>query len=274
MTKPLAGLLIDEWIEVVPSASETTGMVFQFDQPDAAPPQSHPAGRAAGLGQPGTLVAAAGLARNARPGAHAPVDPDALDELGHYLPALYFALNAARRNGLDRLSPTLTEQRQKENRHALNHHLDEARAAQPQRRHDVGLQARIYDPLWLLARQWQVGEFQGEDDGSPAAGAAGGRVGRLTRYHPGRWPTNACEGQPSARTTPLETLVEREPVRPRARHAERLRCGRRRASTSCACSNSSRCRAATAPTVQQQLSVRRRSTADERAALDADSRVS
>ena len=37
---PLAGLLIDEWVEVVPSASETTAMVFQFDQPDAAPPQS------------------------------------------------------------------------------------------------------------------------------------------------------------------------------------------------------------------------------------------
>src|SRR5437762_13201178 len=27
----------------------------------------------------------------------------------------------------------------------------------------TGLQARIYDPLWLLARQWLVGEFQGED---------------------------------------------------------------------------------------------------------------
>ena len=29
------------------------------------------------------------------------------------------------------------------------------------------LQARIYDPLWMLARQWQLGEFQGEDNGSP-----------------------------------------------------------------------------------------------------------
>ena len=32
-----------------------------------------------------------------------------------------------------------------------------------------GLQARIHDPLWLLARQWQFGEFDGEDTGSPAA---------------------------------------------------------------------------------------------------------
>lgn len=30
------------------------------------------------------------------------------------------------------------------------------------------LQARIRDPLWMLARQWQLGEFQGEDAGAPA----------------------------------------------------------------------------------------------------------
>ena len=28
---------------------------------------------------------------------------------------------------------------------------------------DTSLQARIYDPLWLL--QWQFGEFEGEDNG-------------------------------------------------------------------------------------------------------------
>jgi len=35
-------------------------------------------------------------------------------------------------------------------------------AAQPET-----LKARIYDPLWLLARQWQLGELQGEDNGTP-----------------------------------------------------------------------------------------------------------
>ena len=30
---------------------------------------------------------------------------------------------------------------------------------------DTSLQARIYDPLWLLPRQWQFGEFEGEDNG-------------------------------------------------------------------------------------------------------------
>ena len=44
---------------------------------------------------------------------------------------------------------------------------------------NTGLQARLYDPLWLLARQWQIGEFQGEDNGSPAVGAVARRVGAL-----------------------------------------------------------------------------------------------
>ena len=29
------------------------------------------------------------------------------------------------------------------------------------------LQAPVRDPLWLLSRQWQVSEFEGEDAGSP-----------------------------------------------------------------------------------------------------------
>ena len=28
------------------------------------------------------------------------------------------------------------------------------------------LQARVRDPLWMLTRQWQFGEFQGENTGS------------------------------------------------------------------------------------------------------------
>src|SRR5689334_789204 len=30
------------------------------------------------------------------------------------------------------------------------------------------LAARVRDPLWFLTRQWQFGEFRGEDAGSPA----------------------------------------------------------------------------------------------------------
>src|SRR4051795_1464431 len=32
-----------------------------------------------------------------------------------------------------------------------------------------GLEARVHDPLWLLTRQWQFGEFTAEDAGSPVA---------------------------------------------------------------------------------------------------------
>jgi hypothetical protein len=38
--QPLAGVLIDEWVEVVPSATETTGIALQYDRPSAAPPQT------------------------------------------------------------------------------------------------------------------------------------------------------------------------------------------------------------------------------------------
>jgi len=49
----------------------------------------------------------------------------------------------------------------------------------------TGLQARIYDPLWLLARQWQVGEFQGEDNGSPAQACFQAESAQLTRFQAG-----------------------------------------------------------------------------------------
>ena len=42
--RPLAGLLIDEWVEVVPSRQETTGLTFHYDQPNSAAPQVDAAG--------------------------------------------------------------------------------------------------------------------------------------------------------------------------------------------------------------------------------------
>jgi hypothetical protein len=96
VTQPLAGVLIDEWVELVPSATETTGMVFQYDQPDAAPPQSILLAVPPDMDQPWNLwsiqqvlLETLDLARIRA------VDPDTLDEVGHYLPALYFAVNSA-----------------------------------------------------------------------------------------------------------------------------------------------------------------------------------
>lgn len=96
VNKPMTGLLIDEWVEVVPNAKETTATVFQYDQPDASPPQSILLAVPPDLDQPWTLwslqqvlLEALDLARIRA------VDPEALDEIGHYIPSLYFAANSA-----------------------------------------------------------------------------------------------------------------------------------------------------------------------------------
>jgi len=89
----------------------------------------------------------------------------------------------------------------------------------------AGLQAAIYDPLWLLARQWQLGEFQGEDNGSPAKAQWIGDCGQLTRYAAGPLPDQPVVSGHSfdGHSIPLETLVESEPVRRGAGALERLR---------------------------------------------------
>ena len=74
-----------------------------------------------------------------------------------------------------------------------------------------GLDARVADPLWLLGRQWQAAEFQGEDAGSPAVARLRANVGRITRFASGT-PSSATTGAPyDAAAVPLETVVEREP---------------------------------------------------------------
>jgi hypothetical protein len=92
--QPLAGVLIDEWVEVVPSTTETTGIALQYDQPNAAPPQSILVAVPPDVESPWTtwslqqvLLETLDLARIRA------VDSVTLDEVGHYLPALYFAYN-------------------------------------------------------------------------------------------------------------------------------------------------------------------------------------
>ncbi|HKS10898.1 MAG TPA: hypothetical protein VJS13_15215 [Pyrinomonadaceae bacterium] len=92
--QPLAGVLIDEWVEVIPSPTEITGVALQYDQPNAAPPQTILIAVPPEIGQPWTvwslqqvLLETLDLARIRA------VDSEALDEVGHYLPALYFAVN-------------------------------------------------------------------------------------------------------------------------------------------------------------------------------------
>ena len=70
------------------------------------------------------------------------------------------------------------------------------------------LRAEVRDGLWMLTRQWQAGEFRGEDAGSPVFAKLHVATTRLTRFRPG---TAAAQDFDDA--TPLETQVERQPLR-------------------------------------------------------------
>lgn len=76
-----------------------------------------------------------------------------------------------------------------------------------------GLRAEVHDPLWLLGRQWQVGEFAGEDAGSPVKVDLWyeTEVFEHLDLDP-RSEAATVRDYDATRDGPLETLVEREPV--------------------------------------------------------------
>lgn len=107
-TLPLAGLLVDEWVEVVPSRSETTGIAFQHDAPEARAPQAILLAVPPVIGAPWTawslhrllletLDAAKLRAIDAEALDNAALNPvpgaQALAEAAHFLPALFFPVN-------------------------------------------------------------------------------------------------------------------------------------------------------------------------------------
>jgi hypothetical protein len=95
-TKALCGLFIDEWIEVVPSRTETTALTFQFDPPNSFAPQNVLVAVPPVPGQDWTtetlrrvLVETLDLAKLRA------VDTSLLGAAAQYLPALYIPFNAA-----------------------------------------------------------------------------------------------------------------------------------------------------------------------------------
>ena len=72
------------------------------------------------------------------------------------------------------------------------------------------LSARVRDPLWMLTRQWQVGEFRGEDAGSPAWAQLAATTSRFMGWQ--------VEGETTVRplpaSDPIEDTVESEPFTP------------------------------------------------------------
>lgn len=69
---------------------------------------------------------------------------------------------------------------------------------------DRALGAEVRDALWLLAKQWQLGEFRGDDAGSPVLSRLHLENTRLTKYQAADHPP-----EPFEQDVPLEAKVER-----------------------------------------------------------------
>jgi hypothetical protein len=72
---------------------------------------------------------------------------------------------------------------------------------------EEGLAARIHDPLWLLARQWQTGEFNGKDAGTPVIVQVTGTACAVDAWRGSNQPAwTPFDGS----AAPLDALVETE----------------------------------------------------------------
>lgn len=72
---------------------------------------------------------------------------------------------------------------------------------------DRALKAEIRDPLWMLTKQWQMGEFKGDDAGSPVTAKVHFETTQLTRYRAADNPVQAFEED-----VPLEAKVEQRHI--------------------------------------------------------------
>lgn len=69
---------------------------------------------------------------------------------------------------------------------------------------DRALKAEVRDALWMLTKQWQIGEFQADDAGSPVFAKVRMRAAPVTKYKPGSAATESFE-----RNVPLEAKAEK-----------------------------------------------------------------
>jgi hypothetical protein len=72
---------------------------------------------------------------------------------------------------------------------------------------DRALRAEVRDALWMISKQWQMGEFIGDDAGSPVLAKALLETTRLTKYQAGSEPA-----EPLSTDVPLEVTVENRPI--------------------------------------------------------------
>ena len=105
----MAGLLVDEWVEVVPSAEEMTGLAFHYDAPGSAPPQAILLAAPPATAPKWSLDwLEAILLETLEMSKLRAVDPDVLKGAGSLLPATWLAFN--RGNDTVSTDPTLAIQ--------------------------------------------------------------------------------------------------------------------------------------------------------------------
>lgn len=94
LAQPLAGLKIDEWVEVIPSRLAQTALTFHYDAPGACAPQAILLAVSPDPGKPWAVPTLEAILNETLDLARLrTVDYDTLSRLGHFLPALFLACN-------------------------------------------------------------------------------------------------------------------------------------------------------------------------------------
>ena len=194
---PVVGLVVDRWSERIPGPDQVTGVAFHFDAPSTEAPQTMllavtPEGD---RGAPTWCSTRCSRRSSGCSCARwrSTTSATTATPCRRHMPGLLDG--AAGRGGVvigpwDRIEGSSRD--------------DEL---------DAGVEARVADPLWMLTRQWQVGELRGDDAGKPIAARMEWQATALRTYRPATTARRA-----DADDAPLERVVEAAPP-PR-------RCGR------------------------------------------------
>lgn len=212
---PVTGLLLDEWVELLPGSdqppgtppgaavdSELTGVAFHYDRPDAKAPHAIlvavPPDVDRGWTSDGLLQVVRETMELATLRA---VDAGDVPRIRDLLPAIRISAQGATGQALSRIETRRP-----------NTDPDGPFRFEPGYRTDqveAGLAARVHDPLWLLTRQWQFGEFTAQDAGSPAVVRLAGGSAPIDAWRP----VGATDWVPySPEHGPLDAQIEDEPV--------------------------------------------------------------